>query len=407
MRKFTPENIKVLGKDEVFVFGSNLAGQHMGGAARVARERFGAKMCQGVGMQGQSYAIPTMQGGVETIKPYVDQFLDYAYECDQTLFYVTRIGCGIAGFKDEQIAPLFDRAVDMYNVILPESFYKIILSNRAKKVAPILTEWPNKKYCLYDLFIDQTLVLANKSKGWSYEEFAHAFESEIHTNFRSIGLHDCPDWEVSKYLYRHRKEVIAETNMTHITGRVSELFRAESYPIERVPFNRYFVVKCVRLAYMLLRTMFLHHDNDTGGCGYDFNGAFFGTITGRWSCGDFGYMFDDIEACLEYWLRVLRDNWSSLSAGRDKWTKEKVLGVLSRPEYCDYINSHDGHQKQEMGMLLYRLDMLVHEGDYKKVADWYIPVRDMSQPVFKDGVGRIPFHTYELKQAFIKSMTGR
>lgn len=133
--KFTPENITHLDKDEIFVFGSNLDGIHAGGAARVAHRLFGAKMGQGVGMQGQSYAIPTMQGGVETIKPYVDQFLDLAYEWDQNTFYVTRIGCGIAGFTDEQIAPLFDRALDMYNVRLPESFVKVILANRAKKTS--------------------------------------------------------------------------------------------------------------------------------------------------------------------------------------------------------------------------------------------------------------------------------
>ena len=90
---------------------------------------------QGVGLQGQSYAIPTMQGGVETIKPYVDQFLDLAEEWDQTTFLVTRIGCGIAGFTDEEIAPLFDRAIDLYNVCLPESFVKIILANREKKAS--------------------------------------------------------------------------------------------------------------------------------------------------------------------------------------------------------------------------------------------------------------------------------
>lgn len=71
-KRFTPENISALAPNEVFVFGSNLAGHHGGGAARSARLRFGAVMGQGVGLQGQSYAIPTMQGGVETIKPYVD-----------------------------------------------------------------------------------------------------------------------------------------------------------------------------------------------------------------------------------------------------------------------------------------------------------------------------------------------
>lgn len=123
---YTPENITKLGKDEIFVFGSNLEGLHLGGAARTALEKFGAKMGQGVGLQGQSYAIPTMQGGVETIKPYVDEFIDLAREWDQTTFYITRIGCGIAGFTDEEIAPLFTDAMDLYNVRLPESFVKVI-----------------------------------------------------------------------------------------------------------------------------------------------------------------------------------------------------------------------------------------------------------------------------------------
>ncbi len=80
--KYTPKNITSLDQDEIFVFGSNLEGAHLGGAARVARQKFGAIMGQGVGLQGQSYAIPTMQGGVETIKPYVDEFIDFARECD-------------------------------------------------------------------------------------------------------------------------------------------------------------------------------------------------------------------------------------------------------------------------------------------------------------------------------------
>ena len=132
-RVYTPENITHLDQDEIFVFGSNLEGIHAGGAARVAREKFGAIMGQGVGPQGQSYAIPTMQGGVETIKPYVDQFIDLAREWDQNTFYVTRIGCGIAGFTDEEIAPLFDEAYDLYNVRLPKSFSDIIERNRAQK----------------------------------------------------------------------------------------------------------------------------------------------------------------------------------------------------------------------------------------------------------------------------------
>ena len=129
-RKYTPDHITHLEPDEIFVFGSNLQGMHAGGAARIAYNKFGARWGQGVGIQGQSYAIPTMQGGVETIKPYVDEFIKLAREWDQNTFYVTRTGCGIAGFTDRQIAPLFDEAYDLYNVRLPESFAKIIERNR-------------------------------------------------------------------------------------------------------------------------------------------------------------------------------------------------------------------------------------------------------------------------------------
>lgn len=135
--RYTPENITALGPDEIFVFGSNLQGIHAGGAAQVAHKHFGAIMGQGVGMQGQSYAIPTMQGGVDTIRPYVDDFLELADEWDQNTFLVTRIGCGIAGFTDEEIAPLFDRALDMYNVVLPKSFVEILVRRRKESGRPL------------------------------------------------------------------------------------------------------------------------------------------------------------------------------------------------------------------------------------------------------------------------------
>lgn len=130
--KYTPDNITELGQDDIFVFGSNLQGHHVGGAARVAYDKFGAEWGNGVGLQGQSYAIPTMQGGVETIKPYVDEFIELAREWDQNTFYVTRIGCGIAGFTDEEIAPLFKEALSLYNVRLPESFVKILTRDSDK-----------------------------------------------------------------------------------------------------------------------------------------------------------------------------------------------------------------------------------------------------------------------------------
>ena len=123
---FTPEFITQLKADEVFVFGSNLAGMHGGGAAYVAFKKFGAIMGCGVGLQEQSHAIPTMQGGVETIKPYVDEFITFAADHPELFFYVTRIGCGIAGFRDKEIAPLFAKAIGLENVCLPETFVKVL-----------------------------------------------------------------------------------------------------------------------------------------------------------------------------------------------------------------------------------------------------------------------------------------
>lgn len=125
-RQYTPERITSLAENEIFVFGSNLAGFHGGGAARLAYERFGAVWGKGVGLHGQTYAIPTMQGGVETIKPYVDEFIGFAREHKEMVFLVTRIGCGIAGFRDEEIAPLFREAIDDENIILPETFMEVM-----------------------------------------------------------------------------------------------------------------------------------------------------------------------------------------------------------------------------------------------------------------------------------------
>jgi hypothetical protein len=121
-KRTTPECITELQPDEIFVFGSNLQGMHGGGAARVAYRNFGAVMGQGVGLQGQSYAIPTMQGGVETIRPYVDEFIAFAKEHPKLTFLVTRIGCGIAGFTDEEVAPLFAEAHGVENIVLPEGW---------------------------------------------------------------------------------------------------------------------------------------------------------------------------------------------------------------------------------------------------------------------------------------------
>jgi len=118
--------ITSLKPNEVFVFGSNKAGKHYGGAARIA-VGWGAEMGNGYGLQGQTYAIPTLDENhaklsLNELKYYVDEFIAFAKNHPDKDFLVTEIGCGIAGFKVEEIAPLFSEAKTVENILLPERF---------------------------------------------------------------------------------------------------------------------------------------------------------------------------------------------------------------------------------------------------------------------------------------------
>ena len=140
--KFTPENITELKENEVFVFGSNVQGEHVGGAALFALKKFEAYYGQGFGLQGQSYAIPTCVrlddangkrytksfDNVNQIKPYIDAFInDAMYLDDRLVYYVTKVGCGIANFKVEEIAELFRPCLELENVILPKEFVDYLM----------------------------------------------------------------------------------------------------------------------------------------------------------------------------------------------------------------------------------------------------------------------------------------
>lgn len=123
---YSPERIETLRADEIFVFGSNRQGWHSGGAAAYARLRFGAVWGEGIGRTGQCYAIPTMDGSVEKICPYVEEFIAYAEAHPELTFLVTEIGCGIAGYTVTQIAPLFSATLDLPNVLLPQRFVEYL-----------------------------------------------------------------------------------------------------------------------------------------------------------------------------------------------------------------------------------------------------------------------------------------
>lgn len=111
-------------------------------AVRLAYISFDAVWGQGVEMKGQCYAIPTMQGSVETIKSYVDEFTAFARQHSERKFLVTRIGCGIAAFTPNEIAPLLLEAIDPKNVILPRDFVEVLtrLQDSTPKSSPTSDE---------------------------------------------------------------------------------------------------------------------------------------------------------------------------------------------------------------------------------------------------------------------------
>ena len=128
IERTTPEIIKTISENEVFVFGSNLSGRHGKGAAKTALG-WGAKYGQASGIQGKTYGIPTKDASIrrtlsiEEIKPFVDDFIEWAKYHSGNIFYVTEIGCGLAGLKPKEVAPLFKEAINVDNIHLPARFW--------------------------------------------------------------------------------------------------------------------------------------------------------------------------------------------------------------------------------------------------------------------------------------------
>lgn len=129
-RELTPENIQELKENQIFVFGSNMNGNHAGGAARLAVEKFGAIMGKAEGIQGRSYAIPTLDKDMQKVTEedlvvFLGNFGNYANEHPEKEFLLTAIGTGIAGFDSNYMAYMVLRANLPGNVTLPKEFVKI------------------------------------------------------------------------------------------------------------------------------------------------------------------------------------------------------------------------------------------------------------------------------------------
>ena len=223
---FTPDYIDVLLPSQVFVFGSNALGYHTGGASRTARKLFGAIWGQAEGVQGQSYAIPVDFGkGVRKdteVKAAVDRFIAYAKSHTELFFLVTRVGCGIAGYHDEEMAQFFKEALELKNISLPKSFVDAL--GKGEKSFN-LERFIDAQELIYDLALQE--IREGKKRGhWIWYIFpqikglGHSYNSEF------FGL--CGKDEAKAYLINpvlgHRLREITTALLNCNNSSVDDIF---------------------------------------------------------------------------------------------------------------------------------------------------------------------------------------
>ncbi len=124
-RRVASDRIAELGENEIFVFGSNIQGAHGGGAAWFAHKAFGAEWGVGEGLTGHTYALPTMEGKA-SMQHAVEHFIACAKQHPELTFLVTAVGCGIAGYRPNEVTPLFKEATSLENVFLPQVFWEVL-----------------------------------------------------------------------------------------------------------------------------------------------------------------------------------------------------------------------------------------------------------------------------------------
>lgn len=186
---FTPDYIDSLQPGQVFVFGSNALGYHTGGASGTARKKFGAVWGQAEGLQGQSYAIPVDFGKDvrkdAEVKAAVDRFIAFAKEHTEFFFWVTRVGCGIAGYHDDEMAQFFKEALGMKNVCLPKSFVDALSGNDVNYDLERFLQAQNSGWCSYNDALKE-IKEGKKLSHWIWYVFpqikglGHSYNSEFY-----------------------------------------------------------------------------------------------------------------------------------------------------------------------------------------------------------------------------------
>ncbi len=186
---FTPDYIDRLLPNQVFVFGSNTLGYHTGGASGTARKKFGAVWGQAEGLQGASYAIPVDFGkGVRKdneVKESVGRFLAFTKEHPELFFFVTRIGCGLGGYRDDEMAMFFKDALELNNVCLPKSFVEALKGGEVSYDLDRFVKAQDTELCTYTSALNE-IKEGHKIGRWIWYVFpqikglGHSYKSEFY-----------------------------------------------------------------------------------------------------------------------------------------------------------------------------------------------------------------------------------
>ena len=427
----------------------------------MAMQRFGAIWGQGIGLQGQCYAIPTMQGGVETVKPYVDQFIAFAKEHKELFFYVTRIGCGIAGFKDQDMAPLFADALTIENVCLPESFAKIIeqLSDRkTNEPFPGITRTTSIR--LYQqgqarTLADIAMTLNDQNHYADLESFMQDFDDVV-KSYRERGTVSYEICKMVEELIRNNEATLFSNNgyldFDKLIEMVDHLAASdENNPLEII-YSRREKTKMLRLAALLNDMM---HYTTAYDLMYDLSSIAYG----RFNCGDNRFMNDPFRYPLAYFKQGLELLWEEIQDNgymsnellekkmfteHEERVKEYGLKYVIRNDYEQEGPDHpEVYYPKRIGTApVYLLDenfldhcsgkpMLVKscgdgkgryahrtlyemelvggiirrecsKGNYEEIGEYYVPVGDDSKPIFKQGHGKMEFDILADKRRFLQ-----
>lgn len=445
--QYTPDAISALGPRDIFVFGSNLAGRHHGGAARAAVNRFGAIMGQGEGLQGRSYAIPTMQGGVHTIKPYVDRFIEFAKKEQALTFYVTKIGCGIAGFQISEIAPLFKDALGVKNIRLPKEFVEI-LEQQDLIQKDTLTHVFGVSRTFADVVIalnEQTPFKSASDVMDALQQYFHRFvESGDEVAFTAIRTFWCVTRE---------PEVFADGKL-NIELLRNKIFNFDNFTGE---YNKAYLMYCKEKICNVVTTLnefrrYTDPEQVIEDISY--------TKLSRFShCGpnDEYYMMSPVHAGHNYPMyffgQFINENWHKIAPNgvlephllneymfnkHERGLRKYGLEAVIRHDYVQdggchpevyfpkrigtgpvYVETEDRKYIRSCGEgkgpnsipnyleNLIALALIKEDSKYTRISHYYVPINDLSLPIYEEWRGKVDFKTVGEKRRFIDELKRR